>query len=172
MAVLLTGPRRLQHEQLDKVILFGGSNSTLPTFNNDMQSAFQYTYFADTFVLDQSPLASPHTGPRWKQVLTRGFPTYRSQAALFTDPATGRVFLFGGYTAVKFIPPRADPLAEDSRAFGDLWELKLDLPGGHFEGVDLEEEARTARLGPWQRCYNCGSAGPWKKCGGESHLFV
>ena len=44
------------------------------------------------------------------------------------------------------------------------------MPGGFFEGVDLEEEARTAKAGPWQRCFTCGSAGPWKKCGGEFRL--
>lgn len=57
-----------------------------------------------------------------------------------------------------------------SRSYGDLWQLKLECPGGWFEGVDLEEEARTAKAGPWQRCFGCGSAGPWKKCGGMSAL--
>ena len=165
LACLTDRLTRTQHEQLDKVILFGGSNSNLPTYR-DNGSALSFSYFADTFVLDNTPTASPITGPRWKQVITRGFPTYRAQAKLFADPESGRVYLFGGYTAVNFVPPRADPLAEDSCAFGDLWTLKLDMPGGHFEGVDLEEEARTARVGPWQRCYNCGSAGQWKKCGG------
>ena len=50
-----------------------------------------------------------------------------------------------------------------------MWQLCLDEPGGYFEGVDLDEEARTAKAGPWQRCFACGCAGPWKKCGGEYH---
>jgi hypothetical protein len=53
-----------------------------------------------------------------------------------------------------------------SRNFGDLWELRIDEPGGGFEGVDLEEERRTAAAGPWLRCFTCGSAGNWKKCSG------
>ena len=34
------------------------------------------------------------------------------------------------------------------------------------------EEARTAKQGPWRRCYSCGSTGPWKKCGGLLYLTV
>lgn len=52
------------------------------------------------------------------------------------------------------------------RSYADLWQLRLDLPGGDFDKVNLEEEARTAKAGPWQRCFTCGTAGPWKKCGG------
>lgn len=59
-----------------------------------------------------------------------------------------------------------------SRSFGDLWQLCIDQPGGFFEGVDLDEEARTAQAGPWQRCFTCGSAGPWKKCGGEHNSVL
>lgn len=54
-----------------------------------------------------------------------------------------------------------------SKPFGDLWELRLDVPGGHFDAVDLEEEIRTAKAGPYQRCFACGNAGPWRKCGGS-----
>ena len=54
-----------------------------------------------------------------------------------------------------------------SRAFGDIWQLRLDMSGGYFEGIDIEEEARTAKAGPWRRCFNCGGAGYWKRCSGE-----
>ncbi|KAJ6546235.1 hypothetical protein DFH09DRAFT_1507739 [Mycena vulgaris] len=54
-----------------------------------------------------------------------------------------------------------------SRSFGDLWELRVDVPGGHFGEVDIEEKARAARAGPWQRCFACGVVGLWKKCGGS-----
>ena len=121
-----------------------------------MSRFFPHTPYAEDQPLGHSILTV--------HVLTRGFPTYRAQAALFSDPATGRMFAFGGYTNSEFVP---DGKHNVSRAFGDLWELRMDVPGGHFDGVDLEEESRTARAGPWQRCFNCGSAGPWKKCGGK-----
>lgn len=121
----------MHHEKLDKVILFRETNSTLPTFDPETQRLLEFTYFADAFTPDQSLTASPVTDPHWKHVLTRGFPTYRSQAKLFCDPETGKIYLFGGYTVVKFVPQRHDPLVEASHAFGDLWQLKLDLPGGH-----------------------------------------
>lgn len=146
------------------MIVFGGYNPSLPTSYVDEGMEFAFSYFADTFLFDPSASASSVSGPKWKQVLTKGFPTYRAQMQLVSDPATGKIFLFGGYTNSQFVPNKKHPIA---RSFGDLWQLKIDIPGGCFEGVDLEEEARTARAGPWQRCYTCGSAGPWKKCGGK-----
>jgi hypothetical protein len=131
---------------------------------------YVYSYYADTFLLDGDPgPASARTSASWKHVLTRGFPTYRAQALLITDPATGRTFLFGGYINAEYVSSRTE---EDSRSFSDLWELRVNVPGGHFEAVDVEDEARTARLGPWQRCFACGSAGPWKKCGGKFSFEV
>ncbi|KAF8581950.1 hypothetical protein K439DRAFT_1618627 [Ramaria rubella] len=152
-------PEFRQNETLDTVVVFGGYSPTLPTFYAATNDSFSYTYYADTFILDPSTL-------RWKQVLTRGFPTYRAQAQLVSDPTTGKTFLFGGYTNTEFVPS----CHYISRSFSDLWQLKMDVKGGYFEGVDLEEEARTAEAGPWQRCFNCGCAGPWKKCGGEESL--
>lgn len=107
-----------------------------------------------------------HTAARrsWKQVLTKGFPTYRAQSQLLVDPETGRTYLFGGFTNNDYIPSRKTVV---SRSVGDVWELRVDMPGGHFEGVDVEDEGRTAQMGPWQRCFTCGSAGPWRKCGGS-----
>ncbi|KAF8581947.1 hypothetical protein K439DRAFT_188605 [Ramaria rubella] len=144
------------NSNLDKTIAFGGYSPSLPSLFKATQDFFGYTYYADTFVFD------PRTS-KWKQVLTRGFPTYRAQAQLVTNPANGKVFLFGGYTNTEFVPSRA---TNSSRSFADVWQLKLDMEGGFFEDVDLAEEARTARAGPWQRCFYCGSTGPWKKCGG------
>lgn len=150
------------NEMLDKVIVFGGYCPVQPSSNTETGENFNFTYFGDTFLFDPSS-ASSSTSRKWRHVLTRGFPTYRAQAKFVTDPATGKIFLFGGYTNTDFVPHRRQGKA---KSFGDLWQLKLDLPGGCFEGVDLEEEAKTAKVGPWQRCYNCGSAGPWRKCGG------
>ncbi|GBE88798.1 hypothetical protein SCP_1402030 [Sparassis crispa] len=103
--------------------------------------------------------------PKWKHVLTRGFLTYRAQATLLTDPATGRMFLFGGYINTDWVPSGKH---KRTRSFGDVWQFRVDVPGGFFEEVDMDDEERTALVGPWQKCFSCGSIGPWKKCGGES----
>ncbi|KDR67045.1 hypothetical protein GALMADRAFT_232263 [Galerina marginata CBS 339.88] len=157
-------------------IVFGGYNPALQTqFDNNV---FPFSYFADTFVYAPSAPpsdnvgiswrntkpASNSNGGKWKQVLTRGFPTYRAQSQLLSDPPTGKVYLFGGYVNTDWVPSGK---VNASRTFCDLWELRLDLPGGDFANVDIEEEAKTAKIGPWQRCFACGSAGRWKKCGGS-----
>ncbi|KAJ6490523.1 hypothetical protein DFH09DRAFT_1105136 [Mycena vulgaris] len=69
----------------------------------------------------------------------------------------------GGFTNNQYTPTRTKLIL---RSFGDLWELRIDEPGGHFEEVGVEEEPRSARAGPRQRCFSCAAAGPWKKCGG------
>ncbi|KAJ7470995.1 hypothetical protein FB451DRAFT_1135262 [Mycena latifolia] len=149
---------------LDAVIVFGGYAPTVPSHFARKGAVYVFSFYGDTFML--RPDASPESAPApaaWKHVLTRGFPTYRAQTHLVSDPATGRTFLFGGYVNSEYVPSRSE---EESRSFCDLWELRVDVPGGHFEEADVEDEARTARVGPWQRCFTCGSAGPWKKCGG------
>jgi hypothetical protein len=57
-----------------------------------------FTYFGDTFVW------SPETRA-WRQVLTRGFPSYRAQASLLVDDATGKTYLFGGCVPAR-LPAR------------------------------------------------------------------
>ncbi|KAJ6450126.1 hypothetical protein C8R47DRAFT_1171203 [Mycena vitilis] len=161
------------NETLQKTIIFGGYSPNLTTYitRNGREEAFPYSYFGDTFIYDMAPPAGgaslfepTRTAPKWKHVLTPGWPTYRCQAHLACDDATGRTYMFGGWTNSQYIPTRSKLMA---RTFGDLWELKLDVPGGHFEEVDVEEEARVAQAGPWQRCFTCAAAGPWKKCGGS-----
>ncbi|KAJ6473405.1 hypothetical protein C8R47DRAFT_1145423 [Mycena vitilis] len=159
------------NEKLGRVVVFGGYHPTLPTTvtaPGGQTLEFAYSYFADTFLCDLDPTAnasneSRRPGPQWKQVLTAGFPTYRCQAQLIVDNATGKTYMFGGWTNNQYIPTHTKVI---SRSFGDVWELRVDLPGGHFDGVDAEEEARVAPAGPWQRCFACAAAGPWKKCGG------
>ncbi|KAI0063833.1 hypothetical protein BV25DRAFT_1823893 [Artomyces pyxidatus] len=151
------------NSKLDKVFVFGGYCPNLLTmYPRQNDKVFQFSYYGDTFLFD--PATSGNKPLTWKHVLTRGFPTYRAQAHLFSDPETGKVYLFGGYTNTDFVTEAKHPM---SRSFGDLWQLRLDMPGGFFDGVDIDEEARTARAGPWQRCFTCGSAGPWEKCGGS-----
>ncbi|KAJ7706486.1 hypothetical protein B0H16DRAFT_1668163 [Mycena metata] len=155
------------NEILDKVIVFGGYS---PTWLEDLQDAVTYTYYADTFIgdMNSTPSSQPSKRPpvTWKHVLTRGFPTYRANPTLVTDARTGKIFLFGGYKNTVYVPSK-NAAGSSSRSFTDLWQLRLDLPGGFFEGVDVDEEARTAKAGPWQRCFACSSIGPWKRCGGS-----
>ncbi|RDB16271.1 hypothetical protein Hypma_003064 [Hypsizygus marmoreus] len=152
---------------LEKAIVWGGYNPDLPTYFYDHGANFGFSYYADTFIYDSSASVSSsssndRTAP-WRQVLTHGFPTYRAQAQLIVDPDTGKTYLYGGFANNDYVPSRKTSI---SRSFGDLWQLRINIPGGCFEGVNLEEETRTAQAGPWQRCFTCGSAGPWKKCGG------
>ncbi|KAI0798160.1 hypothetical protein C8Q75DRAFT_813978 [Abortiporus biennis] len=149
---------------LNKTIVFGGFHPALISAHDG--EIFQFSLLADTFVLD--PASDEVTGPKWKQVLTPGFPTYRMEARLFSDPVTGRIFLFGGCTDPTFVVDKVrSKKGYIQRSFSDLWTLKLDIPGGFFRDVDLEDEARTAQAGPWQRCFTCGSTGPWKRCHGS-----
>ncbi|KAJ7204122.1 hypothetical protein GGX14DRAFT_551752 [Mycena pura] len=162
------------NEKLGKVFVFGGYQPTLPTYVMEERIQFNYSYFADTFAYDMSPSSPPsgsvsreptYSAPKWKQVLTHGFPTYRCQAQLACDPATGRTYMFGGFTNNQYIPTRTKKLF--CRSFGDIWELRTEEPGGHFDEVNLEDEARSSKAGPWQRCFSCAAPGPWKKCGGS-----
>jgi hypothetical protein len=140
---------------LDRAVVFGGYHPDLTTLLQG--KTYGFTYFADTFMFDPSTFA-------WTQIITRGFPTYRAEAQLLSDPSTGKTYLFGGFANSDYIAHKKHLM---TRTFADLWELKIDMPGGGFEGVDLEEEKRTARAGPWQRCFACGAAGLWMKCGGK-----
>jgi len=84
---------------------------------------YEYAYFADTFIFDPSTFS-------WKHILTRGFPTYRALSQLITDPKTGKVLLFGGYTDNNFVPSRN----RVTRAFNDIWHLRIDMQGGVLRG--------------------------------------
>ncbi|TFK44026.1 hypothetical protein BDQ12DRAFT_701677 [Crucibulum laeve] len=161
---------------IGKAIIWGGYNPDLPTDHLAQNQRFAFSYYADTFICDTPTFLSnpstsegapkPPTTCKWRQVLTRGFPTYRAQAHPIVDPDSGKTYLFGGFTNNDYVPSRKSVI---SRSFGDLWELRINLEGGNFESVALDDEARTAQLGPWQRCFTCGCAGPWKKCGGTCH---
>lgn len=72
-----------------KAVVFGGYDSRTPFLPSTGDIAFAYTYFADTFLWDIQTR-------RWSQVITRGFPTYRASPDVFTDPQTGKTYLFGG----------------------------------------------------------------------------
>ncbi|RPD60377.1 hypothetical protein L227DRAFT_575448 [Lentinus tigrinus ALCF2SS1-6] len=93
---------------------------------------YGFHYFSHTFILNHSSAA-----PRWRQIITSSFPTYRAQGQLLTDPATGKLYLFGGYTTTD-------------------WVL-----AGKSEQLVVDEEKRTAQMGPgpWQVCYACNAVG-------------
>ena len=57
--------------------------------------------------------------------------------------------------------------AGTTRSYNDLWQLKLDIPGGLMTEEDREIDFRTETVGPWKRCYYCGDVGvDYKKCAG------
>ncbi|SJK99591.1 uncharacterized protein ARMOST_02899 [Armillaria ostoyae] len=163
---------------LNKFLLFGGYSTGQDTIvlsdePGGRAMSFKFTYFADTFMYDPVPVtgnpdATPTMkAPKWKHVLTRGFPTYRCQANLIVDPDNGKTYMFGGYTNTQLVPMCKQNQSPYVKAFNDLWQLKLDTPGGDFADVDVEEEALNARAGPWRRCFNCASTGYIHKCGGS-----
>ncbi|KAG9047731.1 hypothetical protein FS837_001628 [Tulasnella sp. UAMH 9824] len=132
----------------NRVIVHGGYCASLGfTGSSTWEGGTGFTYFGDTFAWN------PET-KRWSQVITRGFPTYRAAANLFTDEQTGRTYLFGGYTNTHYTPSSRDAIAQ---SFNDLWEMCIEVPGSNFKDSDFEVDERFSKLGPWKRCFTCGS---------------
>lgn len=146
--------------RMDRTVVFGGYCGTTNTYFPERGVNFTFAYYADTYLWNPADR-------KWTQVLTRGFPTYRAQARMVVDKESGRSFLFGGYTNSDFVP--SDHVV--SRAFNDLWELKIDFEDGRGGIVDrvaeLGGEERTAVMGPWGTCFCCGAVGQWRMCGGS-----
>ncbi|KAH8823436.1 hypothetical protein DL96DRAFT_1713846 [Flagelloscypha sp. PMI_526] len=153
--------------KLDQVVMFGGYHPSLNTLIDPPGHNFTFSFFADTFVFGAPDPSNPGVlDPRWRHVITRSFPTPRCQSQIIVDPETGRTFVFGGYANLEFVP--YGNAVERSRVFGDVWELRTDMPGGFYDEVDEEDEDRNARMGPWRKCYHCGSpSATLKKCGGS-----
>lgn len=60
---------------------------------------------------------------------------------------------------------RASRLHWQVRTYNDLWQLKIDMPGGNWKPKDLERDIRMERMGPWSRCFTCGVCDiSWQKC--------
>ncbi|KIO26387.1 hypothetical protein M407DRAFT_201689 [Tulasnella calospora MUT 4182] len=141
----------------NRVIVHGGYCASLAfSGSSTWEGGTGFTYFGDTFAWN------PET-KRWSQVITRGFPTYRAAADLFTDEQTGRAYLFGGYTNTHYTPSSRNAAAQ---TFNDLWELCIEVPGSNFKESDFEVDERFSKLGPWKRCFTCGSVGRWLTCAG------
>lgn len=168
-----------QNPHLNKVFLFGGYSAAFTTQAPAKGRSFNYAYFGDTFMLDidesdniivpdvddsaPPPSATSIKHAKWRQVLTPGFPTYRCHGQLITDHQTGKIYMMGGFTNDDWMSTQDE---FKTTSFADLWQLKINLPGGCYDDVNVEEEWKTAKAGPWRRCFACGSAGLWKKCGG------
>ncbi|THH27827.1 hypothetical protein EUX98_g6367 [Antrodiella citrinella] len=128
------------HPILKRTIVYGGYNADLNSANT-----FGFAFFSDAFVHD------PGSGI-WKQVITRGFPTYRAQCALVVDPDTGVTYLYGGWTNSEYYPSKVVL----NRTFDDLWQLKLDIVRGGMSEDDFHIDPRTVPHGPWYQCFSCG----------------
>ncbi|KZW03705.1 hypothetical protein EXIGLDRAFT_634947 [Exidia glandulosa HHB12029] len=148
---------------LERAIVYGGYNSSAVTLDDsrdygasDLPSMFRYSYFGDTLLFDP-------TTRIWKHVLVKGFPSYRALSSLVCDPDDGKVYIFGGYTNCEYVPANRGII----RVYSDLWQLKIDMPGGNWNPKDLERDIRSERNGPWRKCYTCANVGiSWQKCGG------
>ncbi|KIJ45375.1 hypothetical protein M422DRAFT_251147 [Sphaerobolus stellatus SS14] len=140
--------------KLKRLIVFNGFSSNAPLQRSTRLKNIDNvcSYFTDTYIFDPAAFA-------WKHVFTRGFPTYRALGEMFSDPGVAKVFLFRGYTDNEIVPPRIG----FTSAFHDIWQLRLDMEGGLWDVVDLEEDLKMAKAGPWQRCFNCSASGDTKK---------
>lgn len=72
---------------IGKIIIYGGYCGSTTTVSYGQ--VLQFAYYGDTFMFD------PETG-RFKQILTRGFPSYRAQSKMLVDGSTGKTYLWGG----------------------------------------------------------------------------
>lgn len=146
----------IYNDKMHRVVAFGGYCGTTSTYLPEKDANLGFAYYADTYIWH------PKTG-KWAQVLTRGFPTYRARGKLLFDTRSGKTYLFGGYTNVNFALSKH----AYARTFNDLWELKLDVEDG-----ELVDEERTAVMGPWGTCFDCGKIGHWGMCGGSCRGVV
>ncbi|KAK7446264.1 hypothetical protein VKT23_014469 [Stygiomarasmius scandens] len=144
---------------MNRTIIYGGYHSNHGFKENDpdmFQGVFGYAYFGDAF------LWNPDTGI-WQHILVKGFPSYRSMSSLTCDPETGKLYMFGGFCNGDFIPTKNMM----GRFYSDVWQLKIDTPGGHWDPKDLERDIRAEKMGPWLRCFTCGNCGiTFQKCAG------
>ncbi|KAG8897118.1 hypothetical protein FRC00_004794 [Tulasnella sp. 408] len=123
-----------------KALVFGGYNARMIISDPEADAMKTGAYFADTF-------AWCPRNKRWSHVITKGFPTYRSCAEMFTDPSTGRTYLFGGLMSTGYAPTQRPT---QFKFFGDIWELVIDVPGSGFEESEFETaDPRFSKLGPW-----------------------
>ena len=81
------------HRGLKSVLMHGGLGSTCCVVHNPQpareEEQFKYTLYGDVYIMDTAT-------NMWRQVVTRGFPTWRSQGHLLVDNDTGKIYLFGG----------------------------------------------------------------------------
>ena len=51
-----------------------------------------------------------------------------------------------------------------TRCFSDVWQLRLEMPGGGMTEEDRQIDVRTETMGPWRRCYTCGDPQVMTSC--------
>jgi len=54
-------------------------------------------------------------------------------------------------------PSQCPSRQNETRVHSDLWQLKIDMPGGHWDPKDLERDIRLERIGPWTMCFTCST---------------
>ena len=75
--------------QWNRAIVFGGYSCDIPYFKAGDKQGTMFSFLGDTFMWS----AESET---WSQVITRGFPSYRSCGNLHFEEVSGRTYLFGG----------------------------------------------------------------------------
>jgi hypothetical protein len=91
------------NEKLNHLITFGGYTTSIHYYIPSANAVLDYSYLGDTFMW------SPET--QWRQVISRSFPAYRAAPDMFSDPNTGRTFLYGGCE----LGPLRNPLMTSER---------------------------------------------------------
>ncbi|KIJ48111.1 hypothetical protein M422DRAFT_28575 [Sphaerobolus stellatus SS14] len=130
--------------KLNRLIAFCGFSFNAPLQRSTRLKNIDHvcSYFPDTYIFDPAAFASKH-------VFICAFPTYRPLAKMFSDPGTENIFIWTIYI--------------QRNHSNDICQLRLDMEGGFWNEMDLEEDLRTAKAGPWQRSFNCGASGDTKK---------
>lgn len=167
-----------QCDSVGGALVYGGYHGCMRTMETKwalQERHYSFSYFGDTFLFDSKTR-------NWKHVLVKGFPSYRAMSTVVCDPETGKIYLFGGmsvfyypitalyahfspgYTNSDFVPSNALNL----RVYYDVWQLKINTEGGHWNEDDLKRDLRSEKMGPWMRCFACGKCGiTWQKCAGS-----
>ena len=169
-------PKRLTERKVEQGCHFEGFSPSMTTAYADKRtSSKSHTLLTISSIYppmnQRSASASPQANlsphPLFqrtrRQVITHGFPTYRYTAPRVTDDDTGRMYLFEGYVDSDFMPCRPDFVPSLWRFMGAPARCFVKtLQYRRFGG-----EIRTVKAGPYQRCFACSNAGPWRRCGGS-----
>ena len=82
--------------KLNKFVLYGGASNDIPSFSLYVRGGtidVAYCVLGDTFVLDLETR-------KWRQVITRNFPSWRSAGSLMVDE-DGSMYMYGGMLHIQ-----------------------------------------------------------------------